>query len=118
MRKLKLEVQLSIDGFAAGAEGKTDWMLWHWQPEWNWDKPLQDFHTELQTSSDTVLLGKNMASGDFYRHWQQIAGSKENPQQEFANAIINMKRFMFSRKLKKSPWKDVELLKETSKKRS
>jgi hypothetical protein len=30
MRKLKLEMQVSLDGFALDAEGKTDWMLWNW----------------------------------------------------------------------------------------
>lgn len=116
MRKLKLEIQLSIDGFAADAQGNTDWMVWNWESVWNWDKALQDFHTTLQTTSDTVLLGKRMAAGDFYPHWQAIAQDSKNPQYEFANAILNMKGYAFSKKLQKSRWENVELVKGNLKK--
>lgn len=111
MRKLKLEVQLSIDGFAADKDGEMDWMVWNWAPTWNWDKPLRDFHTQLQTSSDTVLLGKRMAAGNFYPHWETIAKNRKSPQYEFANAILNMKAYVFSKTLKKAPREDVELVK-------
>lgn len=30
MRKLKLQVQISIDGFIAGPNGEMDWMVWNW----------------------------------------------------------------------------------------
>lgn len=30
MRKLKLQVQISIDGFVAGPEGEMDWLTWNW----------------------------------------------------------------------------------------
>ena len=28
MRKLKLQVQMSVDGFIAGPNGEMDWMVW------------------------------------------------------------------------------------------
>ena len=28
MRKLKLQMQLSVDGFVAGPKGEMDWMTW------------------------------------------------------------------------------------------
>lgn len=28
MRKVKLEMQVSLDGFALDVDGKTDWMVW------------------------------------------------------------------------------------------
>lgn len=111
MRKLKLEVQLSIDGFAADQRGKTEWTVWNWEPKWNWDKSLQDFHSRLQTSSDTILLGKRMAAGDFSKYWRKIAASKKDAQYKFASAIVGMKRYVFSKKLKESRWENTELLK-------
>jgi len=30
MRKLKLQIQMSLDGFIAGPGGEMDWMVWHW----------------------------------------------------------------------------------------
>ncbi|MCY7410685.1 MAG: dihydrofolate reductase family protein [Chitinophagales bacterium] len=28
MRKLKLQAQISVDGFIAGPNGEMDWMVW------------------------------------------------------------------------------------------
>jgi hypothetical protein len=61
MRKLKLETQVSIDGFIAGIDGNTDWMIWNWGPDWTWDEELQLYHTELTKSVDCILLSKQMA---------------------------------------------------------
>ena len=41
MTKLKLEVQVSVDGFIADQRGRTDWMVWNWGPRWNCDNALQ-----------------------------------------------------------------------------
>jgi len=38
VRKLKLEMQVSLDGFALDVDGKTDWMLWNWGEVWIWDE--------------------------------------------------------------------------------
>lgn len=35
MRKLILQVQISVDGFIAETNGETDWMVWNWGAEWN-----------------------------------------------------------------------------------
>ena len=36
MRKLKLQVQMSIDGYMAGTDGEMDWL------EWDWDDDLKN----------------------------------------------------------------------------
>jgi hypothetical protein len=30
LRKLKLQVQMSVDGYIAGPNGEMDWMVWNW----------------------------------------------------------------------------------------
>lgn len=30
MRKLKLQVQMSVDGYIAGPNGEMDWAVWNW----------------------------------------------------------------------------------------
>jgi dihydrofolate reductase len=36
-------------------------MVWDWKPEWNRDKELRQYHIDLQTSSDAILLGRKTA---------------------------------------------------------
>jgi hypothetical protein len=37
MRKLKLQMQLSLDGFVARPNGELAWMVWDWDDEWEKD---------------------------------------------------------------------------------
>ena len=69
MRKLKLQVQISIDGFIAGPNGEMDWMTW------NWDEALKSYVGALTEPIDTILLGRVLAQG-FIDHW---AGLATNP---------------------------------------
>ena len=52
MRKLLLQVQISVDGFVAGPNGEMDWMTW------NWDDKIKEYVSGLHTSIDTILLGR------------------------------------------------------------
>lgn len=31
MRKVKLQIQMSLDGFVGGPKGEMDWMVWDWR---------------------------------------------------------------------------------------
>ena len=111
MRKLKLEVQISVDGFIADADGDMSWMIWPYTPpEWYWDKKLQQYHNDLQTSSDCILLSRNMAGG-FHDFWKQAAQDPKDPRYTFAKPITDMHKVVFSRKLKKSVWENTEVAK-------
>lgn len=50
MRKLKLQVQISVDGYIAGPNGEMDWM------EWNWDDALKKYVGELGSKQDPMLI--------------------------------------------------------------
>lgn len=41
MRKLKLQVQMSVDGFVSGPNGEMDWMTF------NWDDALMQCVSEI-----------------------------------------------------------------------
>lgn len=99
MRKIKLEVQLSIDGFMADYEGKTDWMVWNWGPEWTWDKELQQHHTDLTKSADCLFLSRQVVEDGFIPHWRSIAEDSSNPQHEFATYLNNAHKVIFSKTL-------------------
>lgn len=111
MRKLKLEVQLSVDGFVADKNGDMSWMVWPYTPtEWNWDKALQQYHIDLQTSSDCILLSRNMAGG-FHDFWDGVAQDPTDQRYAFAKPITDMHKIVFSGELKKSVWKNTEIAK-------
>jgi len=50
--RLKLEVQISVDGFMADKSGSMNGWLAIYTHEWLLDKELQQFHIDLTTSSD------------------------------------------------------------------
>ena len=54
MRKLKLQMQMSINGFVGGPNGELDWMTW------DWSEDIKRFVNHLHHSVDTILLGRKM----------------------------------------------------------
>lgn len=116
MRKIKLEVQLSIDGFMADVHGRTDWMVWNWGPEWTWDPALQQYHTELTKSVDCIFLSRQLVEEGFIPHWRKVAEDTSNPQHAFARHINDAHKVVFSKTLTtddKIPggWDNVEVSK-------
>lgn len=109
MRKLKLEMQISADGFSSSHDGNNDWMVWSWAPDWGWDEALRRYHEELTSSSDCILLSRMMAEEGFHQHWQTVAGDSASPQSGFAKAIGDMRKVVFSRTLKASRWANTEI---------
>ncbi|MBK7094534.1 MAG: dihydrofolate reductase family protein [Saprospiraceae bacterium] len=89
MRKLKLQVQMSIDGFIAGLNGEMDWMVW------NWDDELKHYVSELTANVDCIVLGRKLAEG-FIPHWAA------NPEEEGADKINSTVKVVFTKTLDKS----------------
>jgi dihydrofolate reductase len=103
-RKLKLQVQMSIDGFVAGPNGEMDWMTW------NWDEELKDYGRKLTDSVDTILLGRKMTEG-FVSHWTNVAANPKNPEFEFAKKMVDYHKVVFTKTLDKSAWANTDLAK-------
>ena len=57
MRKVKLQMQVSVDGFVAGPNGEMDWMAW------NWDDELKKHVTDLTEPVDCIIMGRKLAQG-------------------------------------------------------
>jgi len=117
MNKLILETQISIDGYIADENGGTDWMVWNWGPDWNWDKDLQAYHTNLNKSVNSILISSQMAKEGFNAHWKQVTQDPTDTRFEFAKHIVNSKKIVVSRTLTKETeipggWQNVSLLKE------
>lgn len=102
MRKLKLQMQISVDGFVAGPNGELDWMTW------NWDDKLKKFVDELHKPVDTILLGRKMTDG-FVGHWSAAAKNPDDESYEFAKIMVDTPKVVFSRTLDKSSWENTTL---------
>ncbi|ANI90808.1 dihydrofolate reductase family protein [Pedobacter sp. BS3] len=116
MNKLILETQISIDGYIADENGGTDWMIWNWGPNWNWDKDLQSYHTNLNKSANSILISSQMAQEGFNAHWKQVTQDPTDTRFEFANHIVNTNKFVASRTLTTETeipggWENVSILK-------
>jgi len=111
MRTLKLQSQLSVDGFIAGPNGEMDWMVW------NWDDQLNQFVDDLTQTVDCIIMGKAFAKG-FIPHWQKVAKNPEDAAYEFGRKMENTQKVVFSKgetdeKIDVSNWKNAELSHET-----
>src|SRR5262245_65972140 len=106
MRKLKLQMQISVDGFVAGPEGQLDWMTWNMDPQ------LIAFINQLTDTSDTILLGRKMTDG-FVKHWESVP--KDSGEYAFAQKMVNMTKVVFSRTLDHVEGRNVRVEKDVAK---
>ncbi|MDR3652284.1 MAG: dihydrofolate reductase family protein [Paludibacter sp.] len=102
MRKVKLQIQMSIDGYVARPNGEADWMTW------NPDDQFLQFINSLIDSSDTILLGRKMADG-FVSHWENTF--RNNPDNLFAKKMVDIPKVVFTKTLDKSTWNNTTLAK-------
>jgi len=102
MRKLKLQMQMTINGYVGGINGENDWMTW------NPDDEFITFLSSLIDSSNTLLLGRKTAEG-IIPFWEKTA--KENPSHPFAKKIADISKVVFTKTLEKSIWNNTTLAK-------
>lgn len=103
MRKLKLQMQITVDGFVAGPEGQLDWMAWDGD-----DQKLGAFVDHLTDTSDTILLGRRMTEG-FITYWEQAASQPESPEYTFAQKMVDTPKVVFSKTIDHVEGKNVRV---------
>lgn len=105
MRKLKLQMQMSVDGFVGGPNGELDFMTW------DWDESLKKYVGNLTESFDTILLGRKMTDG-FISHWTNIVNNHpDSPEYPSAKIFVDTPKVVFSKTLNKSNWTNTRLTK-------
>lgn len=102
MRKLKLQMQMTLNGYVGGLEGKNDWMTWNPDPEFT------AFLSSLLDTSDTLLLGRKTAE-NIIKYWENEA--ETNPAHPFAKKIAAISKVVFTKTLDKSTWNHTTLAK-------
>ena len=98
MRKLKLQVQMTVDGYVAGSNGEMDWT------NRNWDNELKNYVGEITKPVDCIVLGRKLAHG-FIPYWAS------HPEEEGADKFNNTKKVVFTKTLDQSEWDNTVLAK-------
>ncbi len=101
MRKLKLQMQISVDGYVAGPNGEEDWIVGS-------DNKLWQLIYEIPDSSDTLLLGRKMAES-FVPHFE--AFEPDSPVFAFAQKMVTLPKIIFTKTLEKPFGKNTSLAK-------
>lgn len=102
MRKLKLQVQMSVDGFIGGPNGEMDFMVW------DWDEVIQRYVTEITESVDCIVLGRKLAEG-FIPHWAEVAANPDHPEFAAGKKFTDTPKVVFTRTLAQSQWENTVL---------
>ncbi len=103
-RKLKLQMQMSLDGFVStGSNDEQKWVTWAWEE-------IKDDVLDLLDSCDTHVIGRKLAV-DYIPHWQNTFAKSDDPMYEVAKRIVAMKKYVFTKTLKTSEWNNTDLLK-------
>lgn len=101
-RKLKLQVQMSLDGCIAGPNNEMEWLVW------NWDEKLKEYVNKLHEPVDTILLGRKMTN-EFISYWNNVLDKPDDPEYIFAKKMIETPKVVFSKTLKKSESPNTEI---------
>jgi dihydrofolate reductase len=93
MRKLKLQMQITLDGFVAGSQGQLDWMT----PET--DERQVRYLQELTANMDLILLGRKMAE-EAIPHWENVTNTQtDGDELEYAKTFVSTMKIIFSKTL-------------------
>ncbi|HMF69950.1 MAG TPA: dihydrofolate reductase family protein [Flavitalea sp.] len=105
MRKLKLQMQMTLDGYVARPNGEQDWI------DWDETGQLMPIVNSLIDSSDTILLGRKMTD-EFMSYWENVVNTKpDSPEFSFAKKMVDTPKVVFTKTLDKSPWNNITLAK-------
>jgi len=104
MRKLKLQVQISVDGFiSTGPNDEQKWVTWAWEE-------IRQHVLDLLDPSDTILIGRKLAV-DYIPYWLDVNTKPDDPMYEVAQRIVPAKKVVFTKTLDKSMWNNTVIAK-------
>jgi len=104
VRKLKLQVQISVDGFVAGPQGEMDWLTF------DWDEEIGQYVEAITDPVDCIVLGRKLAEG-FIPHWASVAADEEHPEFAAGQKFSETPKVVFTGTLDRSQWPNTVLAK-------
>jgi dihydrofolate reductase len=102
LRKLRLHVAMTVDGYIAGPNGEMDWMVGLSDDE------IIKYEYELHEPVDTILLGRKMTDG-FISYWLDVMNKPDDPWYAFSKRMIEIPKVVFTKTLNKSRWINTDI---------
>ncbi|HEV8508798.1 MAG TPA: dihydrofolate reductase family protein, partial [Chitinophagaceae bacterium] len=104
MRKLKLQMQVTLDGFnSTGPNDEQQWVTWDLEG-------IKHYVIDLLDSSDTIIIGRKLAV-DYIPYWEDVFNKPDDPMYQFATRIVDARKIVFTKTLEQSVWNKTELAK-------
>lgn len=104
MRKLKLQMQISVDGFVStGPNDEQKWVTWAWEE-------IRPHVIALAESCDTILIGRKLAV-DYIPYWESVFTNPDDPMHEVSRLVTSMTKVLFTKTLDKAEWPNTILAK-------
>lgn len=104
MRKLKLQMQMSVDGFvSAGPNDEQKWVTW----------ALEEIYQDvlhLFDSCDTIIIGRKLAV-DYIPFWLDVVKKPNDPMYAIAQRVVAAKKIIFTKTLEHAEWDNTVLAK-------
>ncbi len=105
MRKVKLQMNISIDGFVGRSNGEMDWVTF------NWDGELRKYSLTNLERVDCILLilGRNPKMS-FIPYWDSVADDPDNPDFAYGKKLTETPKIVFSKTLTDSEWANTKVV--------
>src|SRR5215471_15605376 len=107
MRKVILQMMMTLDGFVTGPDGELDWI--------DNDPVMGEAHFALAKSADAAIIGHTVYQG-MAQFWPQAAANPDAPnnEAEFGKLMNDMHKIVVSTKREDLTWTNCEQLLVTS----
>jgi dihydrofolate reductase len=100
MRKLKLQMVTSIDGFVKADYEGGEYL--------NWDTGVSQFCIDNLDNVDTILVGGKNAD-DFIPYWKEVANDPANSDHQIGKLLTDIPKIVFSRSTTTSRWSNATM---------
>jgi dihydrofolate reductase len=101
MRKVILQMMVTLDGFVAGPNDELDWI--------DSDPVMGEAHFALAEGADAAVVGHAVYQG-MAAYWPQIVANPANNEAEFGKLMSRMSKIVISTTPEKPTWENTEQL--------